>query len=180
MEAFEHFQKQTIRNRCFILSANGVQCLTIPVYQLSGKKQLIQDVVIKDDLSWQRLHWRTLTAAYNRSPFFEFYKDEFSKFFLSRNYKWLLEFNEELLLWALKNLKKTMSIEQTTSFISDHEKDFRSLSNARSPLVETNTAYTKYNQVFSYKFGFVQNLSIIDLLFNMGNQSQTFLSDSFP
>ena len=177
IEAFEHFQKQTIRNRCFILSANGIQCLTVPIHQPSGKKQLIKDVEIKDDISWQRLHWRALTSSYNRSPFFEFYKEEFAVFFLIKKYKWLIEFNEELLLWLLKKMKKPIPIEKTSAYYPSMQNDFRAISNARTPFTETGENFRKYNQVFSYKFGFVKNLSTIDLLFNIGNHSLTFISE---
>lgn len=175
IESNEFFQKQTIRNRCFILSPNGIQCLTIPLQHANGKKQLISDIKISYDSSWQRLHWRSLVTAYNRSPYFEYFADDFARFYEDAKYKWLLDFNNDQLSWLLKSIKIASEIEKTTVYSNEVSEDFRMLSNAKTPDATRIVNFKTYNQVFSYKFGFTRNLSIIDLLFNVGGISADFL-----
>lgn len=170
-EQWEHFQKQTSRNRCFILGPNGVQCLSIPVIHISGKRQLMKDIKISDEMPWQRTHWRSISAAYNRSPFFEYFADDFFTFYGDKKYHWLFEFNEQQLNWVLKVLKQNKSLEKTTSFQTENKEDFRKLSDAKSNIQFGEQEVKSYNQVFISKFGFTPNLSIIDLLFNTGNRA---------
>lgn len=173
IEHHEYYRKQTLRNRCFILSPNGVQCLTIPVQHNSGKKILIKDVKISYDEHWQRQHWRSLEAAYNRSAFFEFYKDELEIILLKEN-KFLVDLNEKLLLWMMQKLRYQLSINHTTSFIE--ENSFQYFSDKKNKFLINSTKELKpYPQVFASKFGFVQNLSAIDLIFNSGNAGKDFI-----
>ena len=172
IEAFEHFQKQTIRNRCFILSANGIQCLTVPIHQPSGKKQLIKDVEIKDDISWQRLHWRALTASYNRSPFFEFYGAEIQKLIFAPN-QYLFEHNLKIIEWFNAVLKLGISIGFTESYKMEYQTseamDYRNKWLPKNYARESNEWQPRYTQVFSDRFGFLPNLSVLDLLFCKGS-----------
>ena len=176
LENWEHFQKQTIRNRCFILSPNGVQCLSIPVMHISGKKQLMKDLKISNEMPWQRIHWRSITGAYNRSPFFEFLADDFAAFYQDKKFTWLLDFNEQQLNWVLKVLKQKIKIAPTATFLIEGIEDYRTLSDAKTSLGSEEKETKIYNQVFSYKFGFTPDLSIIDLIFNTGNRSLEFIT----
>lgn len=173
IEQHENYPKQTLRNRCFILSPNGVQCLTVPVQHASREKTLTKDVKISYDATWQRQHWRSLEAAYNRSAFFEFYKDELSKIFL-KHHTYLIDLNESLLIWMTQKLKRTIKIHRTGKFME--ESSFQFLSDKKNntkalaePIIKS------YPQVFATKYGFVPNLSGIDLIFNTGNAASSYL-----
>jgi hypothetical protein len=175
MEACENFPKQTLRNRCHILSANGVQTLCIPIMH-EQTKILIKDLKINYSQSWQRIHWMALQSAYNKSPFFEFYKDDFEKIIFS-NKTFLLDLNLELLLLILKIIGAEIQLSSTSAFEKTYpENDFRFLSNAKRTLnLKPQTLNHTYSQVFNYKFGFTSNLSIVDLIFNKGKASIDYL-----
>jgi WbqC-like protein len=182
IEQWENFQKQTIRNRCHILSANGILALQIPVMHERKIKILAKDLKICYDEPWQRIHWSAIRSAYNKSPFFEFYKDGFEKIIFSKK-TFLLDLNTELLELILKILGVEIGINFTETFEKNYPvNDFRFLSNNKStanlPDKNRDSASLRkpqYPQTFSYKFGFVPNLSIVDLIFNKGKTSTDYL-----
>jgi len=171
LENCEHYTKQTYRNRCRIVSANGVQDLIIPVEKVSGAKQLTRDVRIAEKSDWQQQHWRSIEAAYNSSPFFEFYKDDFLPFY-EKKWTFLQDFNLEIQAKVLELIDIQPNIELTKTYQiapSENIVDFR---NEIHPKKQNNfVSLPNYYQVFEQKFGFIPNLSIIDLLFNMGNEA---------
>jgi hypothetical protein len=173
IEKHEHFIKQTYRNRCTILGANGPIDLVIPVEKGRNGKTPIKELRISYDTGWQRNHWRTIFSAYNSSPFFEYYEDDFLPFF-DKRWDFLFDYNIEL----LKVVLEILDIPATISFSGHFEKipegktDFRE---AISPKINPAGIFQPYTQVFSEKFGFVPNLSIIDLIFNMGTESTEIL-----
>ncbi len=175
IEHHEHFVKQTIRNRCHILSPNGVQSLIVPVVHQNRFRTAVKDIRIANELSWQRQHWRSLCAAYRRSAYFEFYQDDMI-FFYEKKYEFIFDFNLDLLRFLLEqlNIKKTINF---TAEFQDPEKisqdNFRVKCNAGSPLVSGSEK--KYPQVFSYKEDFVEGLSMVDLLFSMGPSSKNYI-----
>jgi hypothetical protein len=177
IEQWENFQKQTIRNRCYILGANGVQKLHIPVLHEKKIKIFIKDLKICYHEPWQRIHWTALESAYNKSPFFEYYKDDFRKIIFS-NKVFLLDLNTELLELILKIIRMEIKINFTTTFEKNYpENDFRFLSYSKKVLTANPGIQSySYPQVFSYKFGFTPGLSIVDLVFNEGNACNSFLS----
>lgn len=173
IEYWENYPKQTLRNRCFIISPNGVQCLTVPVKHTSGVKILMKDVKISYDAPWQRQHWRSLEAAYNRSAFFEFYRDELEKKLFAQH-TFLVDLNESLFLWLMQKLKHSITNRHTETFIE--ASSFQFLSDKKYNAVQSSSPKSKsYPQVFAYKFGFVQNLSALDLIFNTGNSAAVYL-----
>ncbi|MBC8111371.1 MAG: WbqC family protein, partial [Verrucomicrobia bacterium] len=114
LETCENFQKQTCRNRCYLLGAHQIACLTIPVKH-SPQKILICDVAIDYSQRWQPIHWRTIVSAYRKSPFFDYYIADFEKVFTSQP-KFLFDFNEQLLTICLKSLKWSKSIKFTDTY----------------------------------------------------------------
>ena len=172
IEKHEHFLKQTYRNRCTILGPNGLQDLSIPLIN-THDKILIGEKKISYAQNWQQQHWRSINAAYANSPYFIYYSDEL-KVFYENKFEFLFEFNTELLRVLLKMLKIKAEINFTTEFEKEVAEDFR---NTISPKNEINPANFKpYSQVFSEKFSFQPNLSIIDLLFNKGPESVEYLT----
>jgi hypothetical protein len=165
----ELYQKQSYRNRTYIYSPNGIQPLIIPI--LRPYNITIQDVKIDYKMEWQRNHWRTIQTAYNNSPFFEFYQDYFAPFFHQKT-PFLYDFNFELIQLCHKLLKNN-----DTSYISAKPSESFKVKNniILHPKKSSDYRYNPYNQVFNDKFGFIQNLSILDLLFNVGPDSYSYI-----
>jgi hypothetical protein len=181
LEQFENFTKQTYRNRYEILGANGVISLIVPVVKGRGRKIKIRDLRISYDTGWQRNHWRTIFSAYNSSPFFEFYMDDIQPLF-EKPYKFLFDFNLEI----LENLCNFLELETNLVFTKDFDQvpegtlNFREAFSPKKHIAEKDSQFKPqpYTQVFHEKFGFVPNLSILDLLFNEGPNSLNILEQS--
>jgi hypothetical protein len=172
IEQHEHYLKQSYRNRCEILTANGRLALVIPVERNNGEKMFIRDVQISYAQAWQNLHWRALTAAYNSSPFFEYYCDDLKPFF-ERNEKFLFDFNTKLTSKILELLEINTPIfftDEYKNLDNDFAFDYRQNINPKARFSADDKTFVpqKYYQVFAQKFGFMPNLSIVDLLFNEG------------
>lgn len=183
IEKHENYLKQSYRNRCSILSANGAIPLSIPVKHSSGEKTLIKDIRIADHGNWQHMHWNAIVSAYSSTPYFEYYQDDFAPFY-HKKYSFLFDYNEELriLINKLLGIEK-QNILYTELYKTDLGKsdlDFREIIHPKKDykLLDLEFFPQKYYQVFSQKFGFVENMSIIDLLFNMGNESILVLMNS--
>ena len=182
IEQYDSFQKQTYRNRCVIATANGVQALTVPVEHTnlspltSHLSPLVKDLRISDHNQWRRVHWNALQSAYSESPFFEYYADDLHPFF-EQKYDYLLDFNEAI----RQKVCELLDIHPDVSYTSDfrHQTsditDYRDVINAKHPQPDEGFTPKEYWQVFQHKHGFLPNLSILDLLFNMGPESVFFL-----
>lgn len=182
IECCDNYVKQTYRNRCTILSANGTMPLSIPVEHNKKEKCLMKDIRIADHGNWRHLHWNALVSAYNSTPFFEYYRDDFQPFY-EKKYDFLFDFNEELRMLVCNLLDiDTSHIKYTTEYIADinNGSDFRDTIHPKKDWKTLDPAFSAapYYQVFAQKFGFTENLSIIDLLFNMGAESLVVLSCS--
>ncbi|WP_207425225.1 WbqC family protein [Pedobacter sp. SYSU D00535] len=172
LERFEHFPKQTYRNRASICSPQGKLDLRVPVVKGSKVHTKVKDVRISYDFGWQRLHWLSLQTSYRSSAFFEFYEDDFAPFY-DKKYEFLFDYNEALLQVLLKHLKLDISYSYTQSYI----KDANGLTDYREtihPKVASDYHTKPYYQVFEERNGFIPDLSIVDLLFNKGPQSGQF------
>ena len=172
IEQYDNYCKQTYRNRCRIATAAGVQSLTVPIVKGSSPKQLMKDVRISDHGEWRRQHWNALESAYMNSPFFMYYQDDFRPFY-EKKYEFLIDFNTELTLLIMKLAGINKSVRLTESYTRQTE-NIKDLRNLIEP--DNNQEKTKgYWQVFKQKYGFLSNLSAVDLLFNMGPEFPLYL-----
>ncbi|MBQ8500911.1 MAG: WbqC family protein [Bacteroides sp.] len=175
VEQYDHYSKQTYRNRCTIAAPDGPLALSVPIVKPESLKCLMQDIRISEHGNWRHLHWNAIESAYNHTPFFEYYKDDFRPFYEKR-YDFLIDFNEELcqLICSLIDMQPCIqrTAEYRTSFTPD-EADFREVIHPKKDFGKEDTAFVPvpYYQVFQERLGFLPNLSIIDLLFNMGPES---------
>lgn len=169
------FVKQTFRNRALIAAENGALPLTVPIVHNGGIKQAIRDVRISDHGNWRRMHWNAIVSAYKKSPFFDYYADDFRPFY-EKHYDFLVDFNMQLhdtvcgLLGLEREVASLGNVENKARAI-----DVRSLAD---PSTEIVAAPQRYYQVFEHRNGFISNLSIADLLFNMGPEGLITLRDT--
>ena len=168
IEYHEHFIKKSIRNRCDIMNTNGRLSLSIPVNRKTKTKTKISKIKISYAENWQKSHWKSIVSSYNSSPFFEYYKDKLKPYFLKEE-EYLIDFNNNLQKEILALLKIKFTI--TYNSIYKRTGDFTDLRDNNSIKINT----IRYDQVFMEKHKFINNLSIIDLLFNMGPESLDYL-----
>ena len=180
IERCESFQKQTYRNRCLIATTNGLQALTFPVERLSTANT-IKDLRISDHGNWRHLHWNALKSAYGESPFFDYYQDDIRPFFEQR-WDYLFDFNEAIRekMCELLDIQPKVSLTQEYSLTSHLSPltsiiDYRSSIRPKHPEPDPDFTPKRYYQVYEQKHGFLPNLSILDLLFNMGPESIFYL-----
>ncbi|OUP30939.1 WbqC family protein [Bacteroides sp. An19] len=182
VERFDHYAKQTYRNRCVIASAAGPLALTIPTEKSDEQKCLMKDVRISDHGNWRHVHWNAFVAGYKHSPFFDYYADEFQEFY-KRRYTFLYDFNAGLCQWICRQLDMQPCIVPTDDFCVSPEgvEDFRERIHPKKPFEANDPRFVPkpYYQVFDAQTGFLPNLSIIDLLFNMGPEGLLVLKESF-
>lgn len=163
IEQYENYQKQTIRNRCTIDSPNGPLHLSIPIDKSTfiGGKCMMKDVRISTHNDWQHQHWYALETSYFNSPFFEYLQDDFRPLY-EKHWDFLIDFNESLIQKCCEMLDIHPNISRTNQYVG-----IKSLGSDFHPI--------PYYQVFQQKHGFIPDLSIIDLIFNMGNEGLVFL-----
>ena len=171
LEMEDNFQKQTNRNRMYIYSANGLQLLNIPVKHLKNSHQMSKDIQLETEFDWQKQHFKSLEAAYRSSPFFEFFEDILMPVF-EKDYKFLMDLNLDTMEIISKCIGLKTSFSKTEEFQKETDLiDFRNLAAGK----KDQTQITPYTQVFGEKYGFLNNLSILDLLFNEGRYSLDYL-----
>lgn len=182
IEQYENFIKQTYRNRAVILGANGPIPLIVPVEKGRGQKIVIKDLQIAYDEEWQRNQWHTIFSAYNSSPFFEYYADDIEPFF-RKKHKFLFDHNLQIAETILEILEISVSLNLTEDFeqVPGNCLNFREQISPKVHLINPDPHFVAqpYTQVFSEKFGFVPDLSILDLLFNEGPSAHSVLLDCF-
>src|SRR5574344_1474574 len=160
VERYDNYLKQTYRNRCIIATTNGVQALTVPIEGFEGSKCLMRDIRISDHGNWRHLHLNALESAYSESPYYEYYIDDLLPFFAK--ICGFIDIHPHII--------------PTSDFIkSDEMDDFRDAIRPKHPLPDAEFSAKPYYQVYKQKYGFTPNLSILDLLFNMGPESIFFL-----
>ena len=203
IERCESFVKQTYRNRCGIATTNGLQTLSIPVEHTQEKgedsSRLITDIRISNHGNWRHLHWNALMSAYGDSPFFDYYVDDLKPFFEDR-WENLFDFNMAITHKMCELLDIHPNIQFTEKYVatsvssvssvprvasplspscpltpSSNIPDFRASIRPKNPIPDETFTPQTYYQVYQKKWGFQPNLSILDLLFNMGNESILYL-----
>ena len=189
IERCESFIKQTYRNRCVIATTNGLQTLSLPIEHNNSPLSTltshlspltshpITDIRISNHGNWRHLHWNALMSAYGDSPFFDYYVDDIRPFFEQR-WENLFDFNMAI----THKLCELLDIHPTIRFTDNYQLstlnsqlDFRDVIRPKNPLSDPDFTPRKYYQVYQQKWGFQPNLSILDLLFNMGNESILYL-----
>ncbi|MBQ7868715.1 MAG: WbqC family protein [Prevotella sp.] len=196
IEQHDSYVKQTYRNRCIIATANGQQALTVPVERTANISDTAvadtsdattdtcascNDIRISDHGNWRHLHWHALMSAYSETPFFEYYADDIRPFFEQR-WDRLYDFDMAICRRMCELLDIRPDIRLTTEYVRADDVtpasgllDLRDTINPKHPLPDTDFTPRRYYQVFERKHGFQSNLSILDLLFNMGPESILYL-----
>ncbi len=174
LEMGDNFQKQSNRNRTYIYSPNGIQLLNIPIKHTKERHQKIKDVRLETAFNWQKQHFKSLEAAYRTSPFFEFFEDSLMPIF-TKDYTFLIDLNLETMMIVCKCLGLPFNYQETTEYFHDVADylDCRYLVNGK----KDTSVFEPYPQVFQDKFGFISNLSIIDLLCNEGRFALDYLKN---
>ena len=162
LDIHENFVKQSIRNRCEILTANGVLRLSIPLIHSSGIKIKTKDIRINSGKTWQMNHWRAVKSAYAASPYFEEYEQQINQILLAKD-EFLVDKNDRIFEFLFSVLETNKKITYSTIYIENAEIDCR-----KKDFMNNSYQIDKYQQVFSYGKEFCTNLSMIDLLMNEG------------
>ncbi len=177
IEAAEYFIKQTYRNRTRILSSNGFCDLTIPLEKGANSQCLIRDVRISDHDNWRAKHWQAIQTSYGLAPFFEYYAYELEPFY-KEQYTYLFDFNMAYLCRLLELLHLSVDISFTQNYEKEVEEDFRNKIIPKKNFLDSLFNPIPYYQNFLSQKEFIPNLSILDLLFNMGPESILILQKS--
>ena len=184
IEQHDHYAKQTYRNRCVIAGPGGPLALTIPTVKPADAKCPVRDIRISDHGQWRHLHWNALASAYNHTPFFEYYKDDFRPFYEQR-YDFLVDFNEALCRLVCQLIGFEPQLQRTTAYhatLPPDTDDFRERIHPKRDFRTDDPTFrpVPYYQVFQQRLGFLPNLSVADLLFNMGPESLLVLQQCQP
>ena len=172
IEVWETYHKQTYRNRCRVMTANGVESLSVPVVKVNGSHTMTKDMVLSPIEPWQHIHSRCLESAYKAAPYFDHYYDYLKPIF-EGHFEHLIDLNDTALKAVLKMLKVNKEIVHTTDYVREAENDLRE---AFSPKKQVDASlFPTYYQVFSEKSPFAPDLSVLDLIFNEGPEAATYL-----
>jgi hypothetical protein len=172
LEMEDNFQKQTNRNRMYIYSPNGIQLLNVPIKHSNEAHQRIKDIRLETAFDWQKQHFKSLEAAYRTSPYFEYFEDDLLPIFIKKH-TFLMDLNLQTMELVSKCLGLTFTYKETKEYfhkVADVV-DYRYLVNGK----KDTTVIEPYTQVFGEKHGFINNLSILDLLFNEGRHALYYL-----
>ncbi len=178
LEQHEHYRKQTYRNRCMIMAANGPMALSVPVVHVND--QPVREVRIDWCHDWRRQHWNSLESAYQSTPFFDYYQDDFLPLYRDFHPDFLFDWNMAL----HERIVQLLDIRTPLELTEDYRKDLSDVLDLRDAISPKRPVSGKlyhvrpYTQVFAERWGFRAEMSILDLLFNMGPESVLVLRDS--
>lgn len=184
IEVHETYPKQTCRNRYAIMSAAGPMVLSIPVKRPMGNHTPLKDVLREEPAKWVNLHWRAIESAYNKSPFFLYYRDAYENIFRNPPDK-LIDLNRQFLDITLKFCGLNSSYAFTGEYYKIYPEeiaDMRHFIMPKQPQLHRLSInhFKNYVQVFSAMQPFVPNLSVLDLLFNLGPEANDYLMSHVP
>ena len=169
IERHENYVKQTLRNRCQIATANGTLRLSVPVV----KAEKTTDGLIASHDNWQQKQWNAIATAYGESAFFDYYADDLKPFFTADSCKNLFEHNVSIIQKLLELFDiDDVTLRFTDSFVGEN---YTAIIKAEADASGTVTQFPPYYQVFREKTGFLPDLSILDLLFNLGPEAACYL-----
>ena len=173
-EVNDNYIKQSLRNRTSIYHANGILNLSIPVKYSSKKKQIFKEIEICNETDWQKKHLKSIKFAYQSSPYFEFYENRFEKIFTKKE-KFLIDINLKSVALLFEFIDRKLKYNFTEKYNQNYTGyvDSREISNFK--FSDKSLSFKKYTQVFEIKYGFKENLSMLDLLFNYGPNYYNFL-----
>ena len=179
IERHENYNKRSYRNRCTIYSTNGLLDLVVPVVKPDQPKIEITQVEISYDTLWQKQHFKAIESAYRRSPFYEYYIDDLMLFF-NTPHRYLYDFNMQILRTICDLIKIPFRVQESRLYTKTREGviDLRNSIHPKMKWQQTDPTFVPphYTQVFSDKWGFKPNLSILDLLFNTGPEAKNFIT----
>jgi WbqC-like protein family len=173
LDGEEHFEKMTFRNKYKISGANNCILLSIPIAEGRNQKAAMKTIRIANTELWQQQHWKTLVSAYRKSPYFDFYEPDLKPLY-TQKFEYLIEYCEATLLWAAKQMKLQPTIAPTNSYVKNYPPDITDLRHLSKS--DSTAVLHPYPQVFSDRFGFLPNLSILDLLFCTGPDTTSLLA----
>jgi hypothetical protein len=184
LEQMENYSKGSFRNRMYIATANGILCLSIPLVKGKHQQADIRTVDIDYSQDWRQVHWRSIQTAYGSAPFFEYYAGPIIQFY-EKKYEKLFDLAIDFQKMMLNFLKLTANIEFTSTFERDPPEGVLDFRNQISPkyyqqaaLYDASFLPRPYPQLFEDRYGFLPNLSILDLLFCTGPEAQRYLANS--
>ncbi len=176
IEACETYARQSFRNRYYIAGSESRQMLVVPVLRPQGNHTPIHQVLPDNRVQWQRNHLRAIETAYNRSAFFLYYRDVTEALFDTHNLT-LLQWNTRVLRHLLEILRIDAVVHYTEVFVEKPENffDLRQSIHPKKKAALLKVIPEPYFQPFSPKYGFLPNLSILDLIYNQGPQAGLYI-----
>lgn len=170
----ERYRKMSFRNRAIVAGSNGTINLSVPIESGRNQKLAFSEIKISYNQPWQAMHWNTITSCYGRAPFFEYYQHGLRNFFENRT-EFLFQYNLNILDWLIKTMKLPINYH----LLKDKE-DISGFEDCRDICLPKNyrdfQPCPEYPQVFGDRIGFINNLSVLDLLFNAGPEAGNILS----
>lgn len=174
VEIHDSYRKQCYRNRCIIGGANGSLSLSIPVKKPEKGKSRMKDIRIAEHGEWRHLHWNAIVSAYNSTPFFQYFEEDFRPFY-EKKFNFLHDLNEALRQLTCQLIGIETVVEYTSTFVKSPPSNTVDLREVIDPKRSSDYKMAPYYQVFAEKRGFIPSLSIIDLLCNLGNEARLYL-----
>ena len=167
VEQLEYYKRHSIRNRAWILGANGKILLTVPIVRKHYAKTVIKNIKIANN-NWQKKHINSIQSAYGSSPFFIHYFDAI-KNIINKKHEFLIDLNTDIMNYFIQELDIIVQIQNTTQYVEEYP----AIILDQRKGVELENKLPEYHQVFDTNFQ--ANLSIIDLIFNLGPNAKEYI-----